>query len=1746
MKGVLRHKSILLMTTAVASLCAASSAHAACSANGTVVTCSGAANPLAPNYLNADDNLNVTVLSGASVGVLLGLGGDTMRLTGGNLTVTNNGTIDPALLGQLSIVSSGLVVGNFDSSVNKITNNGSLYGVRSTSSDPTQGLALMVKSGSGGGVNITNNHTIGAKPVSGTTINPADAGVVAVYGGGQVNFENFGTITGRIGFGASASGNTFTNSGTIDGSVSLGVGGANHFIANTGSSVNSAGGTEGAVAVSVPEGNFGYARTGYVDGGAGGNNTLTLQQAGSSAGTIDVSRYINFNLLNARSGSWLISGASSASSASIGASAIVTIDSAVSLGIGQITFSGGHIMSAVPALMLPNDIVAGAGGMNVGGVNDLILSGVISGGGSLKKNGNSTLTLNGSNTFSGGTDLVAGKIVASNNLAFGSGSITVSGNARLDGSVSLDISNRINLISGATLAVNGSNAMTLSGVVSGSGGLTKNGAASLRLNGPNTYSGDTTINAGTLVLGAGGSLASSGAMNLAGAGASLDISQASSSGSIGVLAGTAGTQISLGANSLTLGGAANATFGGTIGGMGGITKTGWGTQTLTGHNSYTGGTTIYAGTLALGGGGSLVAGGSVNLGSAGAGFDISAAGSQTIGALSGVAGSTIALGGNTLTFGDATNQTFAGAISGTGSIVKQGSGQQVFNGVSTYAGFTSVMAGSLIIGDTRGTSASIAGNVTVGAGATIGGHGRIGGDLTLASGSHLSPGASIGTLTVDGNLTVGQGSQLDFEFGAPGINFATFGQGDSVRVRGDLTVNASVLNVINGGGMGPGLYNLFSYGGALSFNGGGFFPPAGSAIQILTGTKQINLVNMTPGVELNFWNANGLAGPSQMGGGSGTWSVANANWTDSQGSFTGPMTPQPGFAIFGGASGTVTVDDNAGTVGALGMQFASDGYRLDGDILILQSQSATMPEIRVGDGSAASANWTATIDTVIAGIDGITKTGAGTLVLNASNLYSGGTRISAGTLSVSNDSNMSFVSDGLILDGGTLRITGTGFSQTARSVTMTGNGGGFDIADAAARFTVSQALSGSGALVKSGDGTLVLSGANSYSGGTLVNGGTLLGNTESLQGNIINNARLVFDQQSDGAFAGDLSGTGTFVKSGGGKLFLSGANSYSGGTLVSGGTLLGDTASLQGNITNNAQLVFDQQSNGIFTGSLSGSGSLVKQGSGMLVFNGNGAGFAGSTVVENGMLKVGDADPSAAVLGGDVTIGTGGTLRGHGVILGSVTNQGILRPGGSVGALTINGNLVQTVNSVLQIDTTPAGEASKLVVGGSAQLAGGLSIIGENGSWSPQTNYTILTSAGGISGTFATIDSNLAFLTPSLTYGATTLDLRLDRNDTSFASVGETRNQKAVAGAADRLGRGEVYNALVSLSAAEARAGFDALSGEIHASVKGALIDESRFARHAIGDRLRASFDANCKAGNPVWTGKGSAGAYGQACANTADAAFWLQGYGAWGSNDGDGNAAKLSGSAGGVFIGTDIPVGSWRTGLMAGYGNSSFDADDRFSSADVDSYTLGAYAGTVIEKVGAGDIGLRFGATHSWYNIDTGRSISFAGFKAVEETSYDAQALQLFGEAGYKMKAGRASFEPFANLAYVRLHTDGYDGDGVAGLHSDSDNSDVTYTTLGLRAATDLTLGGIASTLHATLGWQHAAGDITPVARHAFAGSEPFSVAGVPIAEDAALIEAGLNFQFSENASLAAGYKGQFGDGAVRNGFNASFNVKF
>ena len=186
--------------------------------------------------------------------------------------------------------------------------------------------------------------------------------------------------------------------------------------------------------------------------------------------------------------------------------------------------------------------------------------------------------------------------------------------------------------------------------------------------------------------------------------------------------------------------------------------------------------------------------------------------------------------------------------------------------------------------------------------------------------------------------------------------------------------------------------------------------------------------------------------------------------------------------------------------------------------------------------------------------------------------------------------------------------------------------------------------------------------------------------------------------------------------------------------------------------------------------------------------------------------------------------------------------------------------------------------------------------------------------------------------------------------------------------------------------------------------------------------------------------------------------------------------------------------------------------------------------------------------APYSWHDIDTARSVAFPGFRDSLSADYDAATAQVFGELGYRIDTPIVSFEPFANLAYVNLHTDGFmEKGGGAALAEAGTDSEVTYTTVGLRASTAFMLGGTSVTARGMLGWRHAFGDTTPLSRAAFAGGAAFAIAGVPIAEDAAVIEAGLDFGITRDATLGLSYTGQIGtDGTQDHGFNADLTVRF
>jgi fibronectin-binding autotransporter adhesin len=309
----------------------------------------------------------------------------------------------------------------------------------------------------------------------------------------------------------------------------------------------------------------------------------------------------------------------------------------------------------------------------------------------------------------------------------------------------------------------------------------------------------------------------------------------------------------------------------------------------------------------------------------------------------------------------------------------------------------------------------------------------------------------------------------------------------------------------------------------------------------------------------------------------------------------------------------------------------------------------------------------------IDGASSLTKSGAGTLVLASANSYTGVTTLNEGVISVSDIGNggvagnlgaASNASSNLVFNGGTLLYTGATASSD-RGFTLQSGGGVIDVASA--DLTLSGVATGPGALTKSGAGTLILSGANDYSGGTNISAGMLSVDTGGSLGSgaVNNNAMLAFSGSDSKSFANAISGSGSVVQSGSGVTTLSGANDYSGGTNISAGmlvagsdsafgsgavTLSGGTLAASGGprVISNAIIVSSDasivgsdalllsgsvQSNAILTvansgvttmsGPLSGSGSITKSGAGTLVLASANS-YTGVTSINGGVISVSD------------------------------------------------------------------------------------------------------------------------------------------------------------------------------------------------------------------------------------------------------------------------------------------------------------------------------------------------------------------------------------------------------------------------------------------------------------------------------------------------------------------------------------------
>lgn len=604
---------------------------------------------------------------------------------------------------------------------------------------------------------------------------------------------------------------------------------------------------------------------------------------------------------------------------------------------------------------------------------------------------------------------------------------------------------------------------------------------------------------------------------------------------------------------------------------------------------------------------------------------------------------------------------------------------------------------------------------------------------------------------------------------------------------------------------------------------------------------------------------------------------------------------------------------------------------------------------------------------------------------------------------------------------------------------------------------------------------------------------------------------------------------------------------------------------IQGNVVANADgsndtLRLGGTSNATLDGGIGSTGQyqnfdkLEKTGASTWTISGSGD-YSGSTTISEGTLVV-----NGSLSGSAVTVQSGARLGGSGTVGATTLASGSrITPGNSIGTLTVNGAYVQNAGAVYEVEIDPATTTSdRIDVKGTATLASGatISVVNTTGAaYVAGQRYTILTSTG-LTGSYGSDDLALtAFLSLRNSTDATNAYLTVIQTR-SIGSVGTTPNEVAVGSGIDSLPAGNtVQTELTNATTVEAaRGALGYLAGEIHASARTALIDESWLLRAAVNDRLRSAFGAVGAAPMATMTYGFTADLAPAAkgpmpkLPSAERLAVWGQGYGAWGRSNGDGNAARLTRSTGGLLVGADVAAfDSLRFGVVAGYSRSEFDVNARLSSGESDNYHLGLYGGGQF-----GALTLRTGASYTWHDVSTRRGVVSAGLGDLLRADYDAGTAQVFGEAGWRIELGqtalgRVALEPFAGLAYVNLRSDGFDErGGAAALSGDGGDTSLGYATLGLRAATAARLQGIDLTLRGGLGWRHAFGDVDPKTTLAFAGGSPFTIAGLPIARNAALVEAGLDLAIAANITLGASYTAQLAQDAQDHAFKANLAMRF
>ena len=1437
------------------------------------------------------------------------------------------------------------------------------------------------------------------------------------YGGGGGG--GAGAVTGGAGgvggmFGGSPRGGN-GGAGGVHGTVgaTLPIGAATGTAGGNGGNFNGTGGGGGG-------GGGGY---GAVVTGTGALGTLSFAVTGGGGGTG-----------GGGDTTWFDQGGSGGSGG-IGllfsdgsATTTVTVDAAVRGGDGGAAGAGG--------------VAAGSGGVGIVGANlaiSLTGAGSIAGG------------------LAGGTRALAIRFTGgANTLTFGNATPGITGGIAIEtGSLALDS------VGGTTLA----------NVISGGGSVIKQAAATIVLTGINTYTGGTTVSGGTLRAGIAGALVGNTTYTVDNG--TLDLNNFSLT--MSSLSGTGG-QVALGSGNLTVDQATNTGYAGAITGTGSLTKSGVGALTLSGTNTYDGGTTVSGGILRAGVAGALVGNTAyiVNNGT----LDLNNF-SLTMSSLSGTGGQ-VALGSGNLTVDQATNTSYAGAITGTGALIKSGAGALTLSGTNTYAGGTTINAGSIIVS----------------ADANLGG---AAGGLTFAAATGPNTGATTG---------VGAALRTTASFSsARNITLNSFGG----RIETDAGTTLTVSGLITSGG-----------GASLIKQGDGTL--------VLTGNSGAGHIGRT------FVNAGTLrieAGGTLGGISSGTGYVNNGATVEVTGA--GSLW-QSGVQIRVGDQGSGTLNIEAGgRVVSAGNNAGLVGVGGDSSVTITGTNSAWFADgsrVYVGHffaGSLTVANGgrlqigAGSNGTLQAGID---PAGAGgTIIVGAAE---GSPAAAAGTLSL-------------------------GFVELVSSSSKIV----FNHTDGA--YSFAPLASGDGS-VRQVAGTTVLNAANTYTGGTFIEGGTLrAGIAGALVGNTaytVNGGTL--DLNNFSLTMSSLSGTGGTVALGSGDLTVNQAGATT------------------------------------FAGGISGTGDLVKQGAGTLALSGAST-YLGSTSVTAGKLVVNGSIASSSGL----TIAAGAEVGGTGVLPATVVN-GILAPGNSIGTVTVSGALTFAPGSTYAVEVSPTdADRTNVIAGpggpGNAVLTGATVATTYAVGGYIQRQYTIVNAAGGLGNTsFAGLTGAApAGFTHRLAYDANNaylvLSLLVDPNQPAAGNPvpfgGLNRNQQAVANTVIGF-----FNANGTLPAALApTAPFDLslMSGEISTTAMSAGFDAADRFVNLLGDpelggqsggsgtgeplgyasgksaRLGATLAGSSAAGRAALAalgGEPKTDAAGEALlsmtgthsADAVDTVFTSRWRG-WGAAYG--GARAIGGDAGagsqdadirnwGIAAGFDHRLGDGRVGFGLGGAGSSFALANGLGSGNAGVFNAGLYGSQDFGNAYVGGV-----LAYGWHSVRTSRSVGGDTLSS----RYNAHSLSGRVEAGYRFDMAATGITPYAAAQATGYYLPAYAETAASGANTFAlaygrQSRTAARTELGFRLDHTVPLenGRLVFSGRAAWAWNGGNAPVTTAAFQALPGGQPFAIQGATPARHSLLVDAGAELALTNGVSAKLGFQGEFSRNVKAYGATAKLSVRW